>query len=107
MQALRDLARQLLAEDKVKVVIGWEEGRRGVRPFFATDATQTELLVFDHRCVHNLAAYLSPRRPQVPGLRLSAGRRSRIPDRRPPAASRLRLWGAPLFPRFTLRRYPD
>ena len=68
MQVLRDLARQLLAEDKVKVVIGWEEGRRGVRPFFATDATQAELLVFDHRCVHNLAAYLSPRRPQVTAL---------------------------------------
>ena len=38
MKELRDLAAKLLSDGTVKVVIGWEEGPRGVRPAFVTDA---------------------------------------------------------------------
>lgn len=68
MNELRELARKLLAEGTVKVVIGYEAGPRGVRPAFATDAAGAERLVFDARCVQNLAAYLNPRRRQVARL---------------------------------------
>jgi formate dehydrogenase subunit beta len=68
MKALQDLARQLLEAGEVKVVIGYEAGRRGVRPAFITDPAEVERLMFDHRCVHNLATYLNPRRGQVKRL---------------------------------------
>jgi ferredoxin len=65
MTELRDLARQLLADRTVAVVIGYEEGPRGVRPAFVTDPAGADRLVFDARCVHNLAVYLSPKRAHV------------------------------------------
>lgn len=77
MNDLRELARKLLADGTVKAVVGWEnvdvpsapeEGPRGVRPAFVTDPGQADRLVFDGRCVHNLAAYLSPRRAHVAKL---------------------------------------
>jgi formate dehydrogenase subunit beta len=52
----------------VKVVIGWEEARRGARPVMITDPADTARLIFDVRCVHNLATYLNPRRAQVAEL---------------------------------------
>jgi len=68
MKPLQELAHKLLSEGTVKVVIGYEEGPRGVRPAFITDAAQAEKLIFDIRCVQNLAAYLNPRRTQVAQL---------------------------------------
>jgi formate dehydrogenase subunit beta len=68
MKALQDLARQLLEAGDVKVVIGYQEGRRGVCPAFVTDHADAERLIFDHRCVHNLATYLNPRRGHVKRL---------------------------------------
>jgi formate dehydrogenase subunit beta len=68
MQELRELARTLLLEKQVNAVLGYECGRYGVRPAFVTDADGCERLIFDHRCVHNLAAYLSPRRTPVKEL---------------------------------------
>jgi formate dehydrogenase subunit beta len=77
MTELRELARSLLESGKVKVVIGWEpvegagwpeEAPRGVRPAFVTDPRDAERLVFDSRCVQNLAAYLSPRRQHLAAL---------------------------------------
>lgn len=65
MQELRELARQLLADGTVGVVIGYEEGPRGLRPAFITRPEDAARLVFDHRAVHNLATYLNPRRPQL------------------------------------------
>lgn len=62
MQELRELARKLLADKAVSVVIGWEQGPRGARPAFITSADSADRLTFDTRCVHNLATYLSPRR---------------------------------------------
>ena len=68
MKELRDLAARLLSEGTVQVVVGWEEGPRGVRPAFATDAEGASRLVFDHRCTQNLVPYLSPRRGHVKRL---------------------------------------
>jgi ferredoxin len=68
MQELRDLASKLLGDGTVGVVIGYEEGPRGVRPAFVTEAADTGRLVFGPRCVQNLAAYLSPRRGHLARL---------------------------------------
>jgi len=65
VRELRELAARLLAERTVNVVIGWEEGPRGARPAFVTNAADAGRLIFDARSVHNLATYLNPRRPQV------------------------------------------
>jgi ferredoxin len=68
MKELRHLARRLLEEKTVDVVIGWEDGRRGARPFFCAAPDDTDRLIFDTRCVHNLATYLNPRRQQLSAL---------------------------------------
>jgi len=73
MHELRELAKKLLEEKKVSAVLGYEHGRRGVRPVFVTQTSECDRLVFDHQCVQNLAAYLSPRRPHLKALgRLAA-----------------------------------
>ncbi len=61
---LRSMARQLLENGLVKVVIGYAPGtgeRR--RPLFARTAAEAETLVYDEPCRQNLATYLT--RPQV------------------------------------------
>ena len=68
MQELRDLARRLLEEKAVGCVVGYEEGPRGVRPAFVVDPNDVDRLVFDHRSVQNLAAYLNPRRNHLKPL---------------------------------------
>jgi formate dehydrogenase (coenzyme F420) beta subunit len=65
VRELRDLAATLLASGTARVVVGWEEGPRGLRPAFVTNADDTARLVFDGRAVHNLAVYLGPLRQQV------------------------------------------
>jgi formate dehydrogenase (coenzyme F420) beta subunit len=60
MKQLIDKAKQLLAAGTVKVVIGYGEGTRGrVRPLFARTPAEADKLVFDERCVQNLATYLT------------------------------------------------
>jgi formate dehydrogenase (coenzyme F420) beta subunit len=68
MKELRDLARKLLSDGTVGVVIGYEEGPHGVRPAFITEAAEADKLVFDPRCVQNLATYLAPRRNHLSKL---------------------------------------
>jgi len=68
MNELRELARTLLADGTVRVIIGWEHARRGARPVFITDPADTDRLIFDTRCVHNLVTYLNPRRDNVAEL---------------------------------------
>ncbi len=68
MKELRQIAAKLLTDGAVKVVIGWEEGPRGARAAFVTRPEDAERLIFDARCVQNLATYLSPRRRHVVGL---------------------------------------
>jgi ferredoxin len=68
MQELKELAKKLLEEKQVSAILGYGYGRLGPQPIFVTEVTDCERLVFDHRCVHNLAAYLSPRRTHVAQL---------------------------------------
>src|SRR5512136_313256 len=68
MSEMSELAARLLAEGAVKAVIGYEEGPVGVRPAFVTDPAKAGSLIFDSRCVQNLAVYLNPRRSHVAGL---------------------------------------
>jgi ferredoxin len=65
MKELQELAAKLLGDGAVQVVLGYEEGPRGVRPAFITDPAQAGRLVFDARCVQNLATYLNPRRQHI------------------------------------------
>jgi coenzyme F420-reducing hydrogenase delta subunit/ferredoxin len=51
---LRETCRRLLAEDKVKVVIGY--GKRG--PVFVTRPEEVEQLVWNNQCLANLTVYL-------------------------------------------------
>ena len=56
---VRRVAQELLASGRVTRVIGYEEGRRGVvRPLVAATVEEAGRLLFDERCVHNLALYL-------------------------------------------------
>ncbi len=68
MNELRELARTLLTDGEVRVIIGWEDARRGARPMFVTEPDGTDKLIFDARCVHNLVTYLNPRRDHVAEL---------------------------------------
>jgi ferredoxin len=68
MKELQEAARKLLAEGTVQVVIGYEEGPRGVRAAFITKPEQADKLIFDRRCTQNLTTYLNPRRAQVTQL---------------------------------------
>ncbi len=68
MRDLRDTARRLLSDGTVGVVIGYEDTPRGVRPAFVTDPADADRLVFDHRCVHDLVAYVHPSRVPVRAL---------------------------------------
>jgi ferredoxin len=65
VKELQELARKLLSDATVSVVIGYEQGPRGIRPAFITNPKQADKLTFDIRCVQNLASYLNPRRKQV------------------------------------------
>jgi formate dehydrogenase subunit beta len=62
---IRRMARELLESGKVTRVIGYEEGKRGVvRPLVAATPEEADRLVFDDRCVHNLALYLLDFKPK-------------------------------------------
>lgn len=62
---IRRIARELLESGQVTRVIGYEEGQRGaVRPLVARTVEEAGRLVYDERCVHNLALYLLDFKPQ-------------------------------------------
>jgi len=64
MDELRKRAHELLQSGEVKLVIGYEQGNGNkVRPVFITNPEDTAKLIFDSRCVQNLAVYLS--KPEV------------------------------------------
>jgi coenzyme F420-reducing hydrogenase delta subunit/ferredoxin len=55
---LRALAKGLLEEKKVEVVLGWEKGTVGYRPLFARNAEEVARLEIDARTLLNLVSYL-------------------------------------------------
>ena len=60
MDKLRKRAHELLESGTVKVVIGYENGTGGkTRALFAEKPEDTVKLIFDNRCIMNLAAYLT------------------------------------------------
>jgi ferredoxin len=53
-------AKELLENKTVQVVIGYEAGPTGVaRPAFITSSSRAGVLIYDNRCVQNLAVYLT------------------------------------------------
>ena len=64
MNNLITRAKELLENKSVQVIIGYESGPTGVaRPAFITDPSKAEALIYDERCVQNLAVYLT--KPEV------------------------------------------
>ena len=60
MTNLNTKAKELLENKTVQVVIGYEAGPTGLaRPAFITDPVKTDKLIYDERCVQNLAVYLT------------------------------------------------
>ncbi|MGQ9554364.1 MAG: 4Fe-4S ferredoxin [Anaerolineae bacterium] len=64
---LRDTARSLLAEKKVDLVIGYEQGTLPLRttPCFIRNPDEAERLVWNRCCENNLARYLRDRRERI------------------------------------------
>jgi ferredoxin len=64
MSNLNARAKELLDNKTVQVVIGYENGTNGnIRPAFITDPQKTSNLVYNEKCVQNLAVYLT--KPEV------------------------------------------
>jgi ferredoxin len=60
MNNLITRAKELLENKTVQVVIGYEAGPTGVtRPAFITSVSKADSLIYDDRCVQNLAVYLT------------------------------------------------
>lgn len=56
---LRKKAKELLEKNAVQVIIGYGEGQdNSVMAIFVRKPEDAEKLIFDERCVHNLAVYL-------------------------------------------------
>ena len=56
-------AKELLESGTVKVVIGYEEGTRNkTRALFVEKPEDADKLIFDSRCIQNLAAYVTKER---------------------------------------------
>ena len=60
MNSMITRAKELLESKTVQVVIGYEAGPTGVaRPAFITSPSGADKLIYDDRCVQNLAVYLT------------------------------------------------
>jgi len=60
MDELRNKARELLESGAVQMVIGYEQGTGNkTRAVFVEDPVQVPRLIFDSRCVQNLAVYMT------------------------------------------------
>jgi formate dehydrogenase subunit beta len=60
MNNLNQRAKELLENNTVQVVIGYEAGPTGIaRPAFISSSSKADKLIYDDRCVQNLAVYLT------------------------------------------------
>ncbi len=65
-EQIRAKAKELLADNQVQCVIGYEMGSRGqVRPAFVYNAEDVERLVWNQGCTHNLVTYLHDKKQAV------------------------------------------
>ncbi len=57
---LREIAKEVISRDDVRLLIGYRPGTYGfrARPAFVEDATQVDELIFTPACVSNLSTYL-------------------------------------------------
>jgi formate dehydrogenase subunit beta len=80
VERIREEARRLLQDDRVDVIIGYQQGvdDEAVTPCFVTEESQVDRLILDERCTHNLAKYL-------------VGREGYLTSRFKPAAERPRV----------------
>jgi formate dehydrogenase (coenzyme F420) beta subunit len=69
MSKLNDVAKELLANGTVEVVIGYaaSPGSNRTRPFLARTAQDADRLVFNHAAINNLAVYLTHQNRPVKG----------------------------------------
>lgn len=59
MESIRKKAKELLESKTIQLIVGYENGTSNkVRAAFINDASQVDRLVYDERCVQNLAVYL-------------------------------------------------
>ena len=86
IEEIRAIARRILEEKTVDVVIGYESGTRGaVRPAFIYAPDEADRLVWNDACTHNLANYIrarhvSPRAARrLPGSAWSSRRATHAP----------------------------
>jgi formate dehydrogenase subunit beta len=77
---IQEEARKLLSEDRVDMVIGYEEGwdPSTITPCIVTNEAQVSRLIFDERCVHNLARYLVGREGYLSSRFVPADERPRV-----------------------------
>jgi ferredoxin len=68
LDQLRSTCKQLLADGKVQVVIGYgaASGRAAVTPVFVTNPADVDRLTWNANCYHNLVAFLT--RPEIKAL---------------------------------------
>ncbi len=59
MDELKNKAKELLQNGDIDIFIGYEEGTRSPRPYFATSAEDVGKLIFNDKCTGNLAVYLT------------------------------------------------
>lgn len=57
---IRNIAKEIVSRDDVKMVIGYAKGTYGLRarPVFITEESEADELIFDATCTNNLASYL-------------------------------------------------
>lgn len=69
-EQIRAKAKELLEAKEIDCFIGYERASDGLtaRPFFAYEPGETERLIFDQTCVHNLARYLLEKRDKRTGI---------------------------------------
>lgn len=59
MNNLTNIVKQLFEKGEIDIFIGYEEGTRRPRPFFANSEDAADKLVFNDKCTGNLAVYLT------------------------------------------------
>lgn len=69
IKKLQDKAREVLARDDVRRIIGWQRGTYGFEsaPIVVTDASEIDRMIFDPTCVQNPSTFITlEEKPPVP-----------------------------------------
>ena len=71
LEKLRVMAKEIIARDDIKYLIGWRQGTYGFRvsPHFVQNPEEAEKLIFSPICTNNPATYLTlaEKLPVLPG----------------------------------------